>query len=213
MQKIKIIGISISILIIVLLVTIYLCSFYVGYVARDRTYSSLSDIPYNRVGVVLGTSKSLVSGAPNPYFTYRIDAAAALYHAGKIDRIVISGDNREKYYNEPLDMKKALIAQGVHPEHLYIDAAGLRTLDSIVRMNEIFGQDQFTVISQKFHNERAIFLAKSYGLDVVGYNAQDVSLSKGLKVQAREKLARVKVFLDIIFNKQPKHLGESIEIR
>ena len=212
MRTIKIISISIGVLILILLVTIYLCSFYVGYVARDKTYTSLSNIPYNRVGVVLGTSKSLVSGAPNPYFTYRMDAAASLYHAGKIDRIVISGDNREKYYNEPLDMKKALIAQGVNPEHLYIDAAGLRTLDSIVRMKEIFGQSQFTVISQKFHNERAILLGNVYDLDVIGFNAQDVTLAKGLKVQLREKLARVKVFLDIIFNKQPKHLGEPIQI-
>ena len=179
---------------------------------RDRLYSSVDEIPYNRVGVVLGTSKKLRTGTPNPFFEYRMDAAAKLYHAAKVDRLVISGDNGDIYYNEPLDMKKALIARGVKAEHLYMDAAGFRTLDSMVRMKEVFQETQFTVISQRFHNERAVFLAWAYDLDVIGFNAYDVKASQGLKVQMREVLARVKVYIDLLSNKQARFLGEPIQI-
>ena len=201
------------ILIVILLGTIYFCSFYVSHVTKHKLYSSVSEIPHNRVGMVLGTAKSLKSGIPNPYFVNRIQAAAELYHAGKVDRLVISGDNGEEYYNEHQDMKEALMAEGVEEKHLYIDAAGFRTLDSMVRMKEVFGQTKFTVISQQFHNERSIYLAQHFDMDVVGFNAEDIPLSLGFKVQMREKLARVKVFIDLIFNKQPRFLGDPIIIQ
>ena len=212
MQIIKKILITILCLTLLLGGVIWLCSYLIVSYAEDRTYSSIYDIPHNRVGVILGTSKSLRTGAPNPYFIYRIEAAAALYHVGKIDKLVISGDNSDKYYNEPRDMKKALMAKGISEDNLFIDAAGLRTLDSMVRMKEIFQQTTFTVISQKFHNERAIYLGRAFSLDVIGFNAEDVGVVRGFKVQTREKLARVKVFLDIMFNKQPRFLGEPIPI-
>lgn len=117
-----------------------------------------------------------------------------------------------KHYNEPQDMKDALIAKGVDADHLYIDAAGFRTLDSMVRMKEIFGQTKFTVISQQFHNERAIYLAEVYQMKPIAFNAKDVGHIRGLKVNIREKFARVKVFVDIILNIQPKFLGDSISI-
>lgn len=212
MRKSKNIIKSILFLILISIGVICFCSYWIQYRTKDKLYTSIYDIPYNHVGVVLGTSKSLKTGQPNPYFYNRIDAAAALYHAGKIDRLVISGDNSDIYYNEPRDMKKALVERGVNPNHLFIDAAGLRTLDSIVRMKLIFRQNKYTVISQKFHNERAVFLASVKAMDVIGFNAKDVELAHGLKVQSREKLARVKVFLDLLFDKQPKYLGKPIDI-
>lgn len=208
----KIIGRSLLILIILLIGVIGFSYFSIEYATKDRVYSSIKEIPYNRVGVVLGTSRTLRSGVPNPFFEYRMDAAAWLYHAGKVDRLVISGDNSEIYYNEPRDMKKALIARGVQPEHLYMDAAGFRTLDSMIRMKEVFQESKFTVISQEFHNERAIFLALANDLDVIGFNAKDVDPVKGLKVNVREAFARVKVYLDLLFDKQPRFLGEPISI-
>lgn len=179
----------------------------------EFVYDEIEQVPSNRVGLILGTSKKISSGLPNLYFRFRIEAAVKLYQAQKIDYILVSGDNSLKYYNEPLDMKKALIARGIPEEVIYLDYAGFRTLDSVVRCHKVFGQKRFTVISQEFHNKRAIYIGKSYGLDIVGYNAQDLSLRAGFKTQAREKLARVKVFLDLyLLGTQPKFLGKKIVI-
>lgn len=104
------------------------------------------------------------------------------------------------------------MAQGIPESRIFLDYAGFRTLDSVVRAKEIFGQDRFTVISQKFHNERAVYLARHYDIEAIGFNAQDVSVNNGFKTRIREWLARVKVFVDLLTNKQPKFLGEQIEI-
>lgn len=176
-------------------------------------YNNLDDIPYQKVGLVLGAAKTLGGGYLNPYFDYRIKAAKELYDADKVDFFVVSGDNGHESYNEPEDMRNALVELGVPDSVIYLDYAGFRTLDSVIRMKEIFGQDSFTVISQQFHNERAIYLAQSYGLSAYGYNARDVSLGRfGYKTLVREKFARVKMFIDILLNKQPRFLGEAVEI-
>lgn len=179
---------------------------------RAYAYDTVESIPENKVGMVLGTSKYLANGRPNYYFKFRIDATAELYKAGKIKYIVVSGDNHVKGYNEPQQMKDDLIDLGVPAEVIYLDYAGFRTLDSVVRMEKVFGQTKFTVISQRFHNERAIYIARHYGLDVVGYNASNVGVYSGFKTQLREKLARVKVFVDFLTHKQPKFLGEPVKI-
>lgn len=135
-----------------------------------------------------------------------------MYKAGKIEVIVISGDNSRNDYNEPEDMKNELMRHGVPENKIYLDYAGFRTLDSIVRMEKIFGQKSFTVISQKFHNERAIYIAHAQGLHAIGYNAEDVNIYRGFKTQVREKFARVKLFLDLWTGKEPKFLGEPVII-
>lgn len=191
---------------------IFMAGYAVQRVTDDKVFSSLGDIPSNRVGLLLGTSRTVRSGAPNAYFYNRVDAAAALYRAGKIQYLVISGDNSREGYNEPQDMKDALVERGVPAEVIYLDYAGFRTLDSVVRMEKIFGQDRFTIISQEFHNRRAIYIARQLGHEVVGYNAVDVSAYKGFKTNLREKLARVKMFVDLWTGKTPKFLGEPVEI-
>lgn len=206
-----IVTISLSLVAFLLLVIVF-CSYRVSSVTDHKTFNTIDDVPSRRIGLVLGTSKYLKNGEINPYFQNRINAAAALYHAGKIERLVLSGDHGSKYYNEPEDMKNALLLKGVSPKHIYLDYAGFRTLDSIVRMNAVFNQKIFTVISQEFHNKRAIFIGRNLGMDLIGYNAENVTLSKGVKVQIREALARVKVFIDLLLNVQPKYLGEPIEI-
>ena len=180
--------------------------------SKDYIYDDVSAISENKVGLVLGTSKYNANGSINYYFKYRIDAALELYKAGKIKYIVVSGDNSRNSYNEPEQMKEDLISGGVPEEFIYLDYAGFRTLDSIVRINKIFGQNSFTIISQRFHNERAVFIAQGYDLETVAYNAKDVNKHSGFKTQARERLARVKVFVDRLTNKQPKFLGEEIKI-
>lgn len=127
--------------------------------------------------------------------------------------VVISGDNSRKGYNEPEDMKSELMLRGIPEDKIYLDYAGFRTLDSVVRMEKIFGQKSFTIISQKFHNQRAIYIAHAKGLQVVGYNAEDVNAYSGFKTQLREKFARVKLFLDLWTGKNPKFLGEPVIIQ
>ena len=178
-----------------------------------RVYNSTNNIPYNKVGLLLGTSKFLQNGQLNLYYKYRINAAVSLFQSGKIDFILVSGDNSTKYYDEPSTIKKDLIKMGIPAKRIYLDYAGFRTLDSVIRCKEIFGQKSITIISQQFHNERAIYIAKQKDINAVGYNAQDVSIRYGLKTQLREKLARVKMIIDLVFNKKPKFLGEKIEIK
>jgi len=174
---------------------------------------SVSDLPKVKTAVVLGTNKSLSNGNPNLYFKYRIDAARELYKSGKIESIIVSGDNSVKGYNEPEQMKLDLIANGIPADKIYEDFAGFRTLDSVVRAKEIFGQNKVIFISQKFHNERAVFLAQKFGIEAYGYNAKDVNKYAGLKTNLREYLAKAKAYLDIWFNVEPKFGGEKIEIK
>ncbi|CAG0902738.1 unnamed protein product, partial [Cyprideis torosa] len=140
----------------------------------NLTYENVSKIPYNTYGLVLGTSKYTVNGNLNPYYQNRMEAAAKLYKSGKVKYLLVSGDNRTTKYNEPEKMKASLIELGVPADRIYPDYGGRRTLDSVVRAHEIFGLDEFTIISQGFHNERAIYIAKEKGLNCVGYNAKDV---------------------------------------
>lgn len=180
---------------------------------EDAVYDSSDAIQANRVGLVLGTSKYLRSRRPNPYFDNRIAAAVELYGKGKVRKLVISGDNRHSSYNEPRDMKQELVKRGIPDADIFLDYAGFRTYDSVFRLKEIFGQSRFTVISQEFHNRRAIFIAAALGLEAVGFNARDVGGASGLKVHARERLARVNAVLDVLLRKRPRFLGEKIEIR
>ena len=202
-----------GLLFILLVFVIFTCNIIISNTADGKTFTDISSTPKNRVGLVLGTSNKLTNGSPNPYYTYRINATKALYNADKIEFILVSGDNGSIYYNEPDTFKKDLIKAGIPERAIFLDYAGFRTLDSMFRAKFIFGLNNVTVISQKFHNERAIYIAKQKGLNAIGFNAQDVSTSQGIKVQLREYLARVKVFIDMLLNTQPKFYGTTIEIK
>ncbi len=191
---------------------ILLCDSIIESSAKGKTYTSVDRIPKNRVGLVLGTSKKTISGYENPYYSFRIRATVELYKANKIDFVLVSGDNGSIYYNEPTTMKKDLVQKGIPKNKIFLDYAGFRTLDSMVRANVVFGLDSVTVISQKFHNERAIYLADKKGLNAIGFNARDISNQHGYKVQLREYFARVKVFLDLVLKTEPKFYGNTIEI-
>ena len=180
--------------------------------ASDKVFNSTKEIPHNKVGLFLGTGKVLSNGRINLYYKYRIDAAVKLFKAGKIDFILVSGDNSTKDYDEPSTIKEDLIKKGIPSSKIYLDYAGFRTLDSVVRCKEIFGQNSITIISQQFHNERAIYIAKRKDIEAVGFNAKDVNVHYGFKTRLRERFARVKMVLDLIFGKKPKFLGEKIEI-
>ena len=180
--------------------------------SKGKLYDTVSDVPHYHTALVLGTSPIGRNGGPNLYFLSRIDATVKLYEAGKIDRILISGDNRKEEYNEPEEMKKALVDKGIPEEIIFLDYAGFRTLDSVVRAKEVFGQSKFIVVSQKFRNERAVFIAKKKGIKASGYNAADVRGRYGLITHVREWGARCKVFIDLLFGKKPHFLGEPVDI-
>lgn len=194
----------------VLLVVV--CDLRVRSYARGRLYSNLASVPHRHAALLLGTSSAFRDGRPNLFFQYRIDAADALLRAGKVDKILVSGDNRHLSYNEPQRMRRALLARGVPDSLIVLDYAGFRTLDSVVRAREVFGQDSFIVVSQRFHNERAVYLAGMHGIDAVGFNASDVRSLRAFKVHVRELLARVKVFLDLATHRGPHFLGERVEM-
>lgn len=180
--------------------------------SKPYIYTEVDSIPEKEVVMVLGTSKYLGGGYINYYFKYRIDASAELYDAGKAKAFLLSGDNSRKDYNEPEDMRLMLIEKGVPDSIINLDYAGFRTFDSVIRTNKVFGQERFLIVSQPFHAERAVYIARRMGLDAYGFNAQDVGRKAGFKTQVREKFARMKVFVDLLFNKKPKFLGEPIEI-
>tara|TARA_R110002033_G_scaffold21680_2_gene53428 strand:- start:1392 stop:2006 length:615 start_codon:yes stop_codon:yes gene_type:complete len=204
MKKLKIVVTSLILMLIGVLVTFH----WVGYKTKGLSYNDIESIPKNKVGLVLGASRLSPSGNINLFYKHRVDAAVALYNAGKIEYILVSGDNSRKDYDEPTDFKNDLIEKGIPAERIFLDYAGFRTLDSIVRAKEIFGQDAITIISQKFHNERAIYIAQHFGINAIAYNAKDV-----FKRPTREYLARAKASLDLLFNVEPKFLGDKIAIK
>lgn len=177
------------------------------------TFTDLDNMQAYDVALVLGTSKYTRTGNRNPFFAYRIDAAADLYFSGKVKKILVSGDNSLKEYNEPQDMYQALIAKGIPSQDIVLDFAGFRTFDSVIRAKEVFGQESFVVVSQQFHIERAIYIAHSKDMDnVVGYAAKDPTTAR-TKMLLREILARTKAVLDCyILGTSPKFLGDKVDM-
>jgi len=193
--------------------TIFITNKIIEKNTNEKIYTSFDEIPHNKVGLLLGTGKYLNDGRINAYYAYRITATKELFEAGKIDFILVSGDNGTRKYDEPTTIQKDLLESGIPTSSIFLDYAGFRTLDSVIRSKEVFGQESITIISQKFHNERAIYIANKKGIEAVGYNARDVNSYANTKIQIRESFARIKMMLDLLFNIQPKFLGEKIEIK
>lgn len=180
---------------------------WVSVQARQQLFLQAEQVEPVNVAVVLGTSKYL-GKVLNEYYVNRIDAAIALYQQGKVSHFLLSGDNAHRSYNEPWTMKRDLLAAGVPEERIFLDYAGFRTLDSVVRAKEIFDTDNFLIISQKFHCERALFIANSHRINAKCFAVPGPSRHSGMKVRLREVFARAKAVLDIyITNAKPKFLG------
>jgi len=198
-------------LIIVLLITATLfIDFYIKNISKDYIYSSVKKVPKENVALLLGTAKYIKKGKINYFYKYRIDAAVKLYKENKIKAILVSGDNATKYYNEPRRMYKDLLKAGIPKNRIYLDYAGFRTLDSIKRAGAIFSLKKYVIISQKFHLERAIFLAHANGANAIGFEAKSLpNTAASLRMRLREYLARVKAFLDVyILHTTPKFFGK-----
>ncbi|WP_083249363.1 SanA/YdcF family protein [Brachyspira hampsonii] len=180
--------------------------------SKRYIYSSIEKIPYNDVALVLGTSKYMNNGKINMYFKFRMDAAYELYKSGKVKYILVSGDNRYKSYNEPRQMRLDLIKLGVNKNHIFLDFAGFRTRDSIIRANKVFELTNFTIVSQPFHNERAILIARQKNINAIAYNANNVRKLYRVRQFPRELGARALMFIDILLNRPPKFYGDVIKI-
>jgi len=172
--------------------------------AKGRIYSQSAQIPHTQAALVLGCSPE-VSARPNLYFRYRIKAASELYHQGKVDYLIVSGDNSSKDYDETTAMAQALLQNGVPQQRIYCDYAGFSTLDSVLRLQQVFKLQSATIISQEFHLQRALCIADWHGLDCYGYAAKDLSNSTWtLRSMLRERLARVAMLADLLLQRQPR---------
>lgn len=210
----KVLLLTILLLFSLLLVSVVGCNLWIELQTQDRLYSDVNTIPAQKIALLLGTVKRLRHGDINSYFQYRIDAAVKLYKAGKVNHILASGSNHTSYYNEPIDMQKALIKNGIPAHAITLDYAGFRTLDSVVRCKEIFSQEtDIIIVSQPFHIKRALFISDFYNIQAIGFNAKDVPLRNDIKTPIREYLARFKAVLDLyVLKTQPKYLGKKVKI-
>lgn len=181
--------------------------------AEGRVFDTAADLPDCEVALVLGCARVLPDGRRNLYFKHRIAAVVDLWESGRVQHVLVSGDNSRKDYDEPTDMKEALVEAGLPAERIHCDYAGFRTLDSVVRARDVFQLDRFVVVSQPFHVERALYIARELGIEAYGYTARDVGGRAGMKTRAREDLARVKAVLDVkVLDTQPKFRGEPVPI-
>ena len=195
---------AIGIILLMYIVAMMVCNQIVVNNAKGKVFSDIDSIEYNKVGLLLGTTpQARIGRITNAFFTYRIDAAEQLYKRGKIEKILISGDeNSLDGVNETECMKDSLVARGIPASDIILDGKGYRTLNSIINANKTFGLKSFTIISQQFHNERAIYQAEHLGLDFEGiqaYNAEMPKTRRAFLTTIREYLARVKMFIDLIF--------------
>ena len=189
-----------------------LCNLWITRSTRQYVYFSIEHLPSNDVALVLGTSKRTEKGKENLFFKYRMEATARLFKEGKIKYIILSGNNDSEYYNEPLDMKKALLNLDIPENVMTLDYSGFRTFDSIIRCKQVFNQERFTIISQNFHNARALYIAHNEGIDAIAFAAQDVPGGYSIRTLIREYLARPKAVLDVHLFRPTTDITSNIEI-
>ena len=182
--------------------------------AKPYIYTDVQKIPAKKAALVLGCSKYLSGNRINYFYKYRIEAAVKLFKAGKVKAIVVSGDNGNKGYDEPTQMHDDLVKAGVPSNYIQLDYAGFRTLDSIVRAKAIFDLEDYIIVSQRFHLERAIYLAHSKKQKVLGFVAKGFENTVWAeRMRRRELLARIKAVLDVnVFGVEPKFYGEKVKV-
>lgn len=213
-KSVKITAWTAGILALLCITILMVCNQLVVSNAKGKVFSDIDSIKYSEVGLLLGTTPQARDGGRNYFFVYRIDAAELLYKAGKIEKILISGDEHSlDGVNEPESMRDSLVARGVPADAIILDGKGYRTICSVVNANKVFGLKSFTIISQKFHNERAIYQTEHLGLDVENiqaYNAQMPKSGRACLTSVREYFARVKMFLDILADEQTEYVVTQI---
>ena len=176
--------------------------------ASGKIFRTTESVPVNDVALVLGTGKFTARGNINLHFAQRIEAAAELFKSGKVRHLIVSGDNHVSTYDEPTDMRDALVAAGVPTNAITCDYAGFRTLDSVVRARTVFGLTNLTIVTEAFHCPRSVWIAQHHGLNAVAFAAPDLGVRWSARVKLRETLARTWCALDLyVLNRQPKFSG------
>ncbi len=185
---------------------------WIDQAALPYSTDRIDAVPPVDVALVLGTSPRVAGHRRNLFFEYRLDAAAQLLKTGKVKFLLVSGDNREKGYDEPTAMRDGLIARGVPADAIYRDFAGVRTLDSVLRARDVFAQSRYVVVSQAFHNHRAIWLARQHGIEAYGFDARDVPFALAPQVWLRQYLSAARAIYDVLAGSTSRHDGPRIEI-
>ncbi|CCP03701.1 outer membrane permeability protein SanA [Erwinia amylovora] len=184
---------------------------WVSWKTAPYVYDDLQALPHRQVGVVLGTAKFYRTGVINQYYLYRMQGALNAYNSGKVNYLLLSGDNARQSYNEPMTMRRDLIAAGVDPSDIVLDYAGFRTLDSIVRTRKVFDTNDFIIITQRFHCERALLIALHMGIQAQCYAVP--SPKNMMSVRLREVAARLGALADLyVMKREPRFLGPLVPI-
>lgn len=185
----------------IIILLIFTCNQIIVNNAKGKVFPDIDNVHYAEYGLLLGTTpQTRIGGKPSQFFKFRIDATEQLYKSGKIKNILISGDeNSLDGVNEVECMRDSLVARGINANDIILDGKGFRTIDSVVRTIKDFNIKDFIVISQRFHNERTIYLAKHLGFNIIGFNAADATSNMAIITYIREYFARVKMFIDISF--------------
>lgn len=178
---------------------ILFCNIYINLYSGRYLYENSNDLPASKYGLVLGTSKYLVSGGVNEFFTGRVKSSANLYHMGKIQKIIVSGYRESRYYNEPEKMKEDLLALGVPKSQIVLDSAGDRTILSVQNLSGVQLDENIIIISQKAHNQRAVFIARKAGIKAIGYNVPVNISGKIYLPYIREIFAKVLAFWEMLW--------------
>ncbi len=181
--------------------------------ARGDSAGSLDSVPRAQAALVLGAQVK-PDGTPSAMLADRIEAAAELYRAGKVEKLLLSGDHGRETYDEVGTMRRELLARGIPARDLFTDHAGFDTWDSAQRARRVFGVESAIVVTQRFHLARAVYAAHRAGLDATGYPADRRSYGRVLaRLRLREALARVKVVADSLTGAEPRFLGPPVPIR
>ncbi len=181
---------------------------WVTWRARRDIYDDIESVPHHRYGLVLGTGPVLANGAINHYYKYRIEAAALLYQQNKIDVIVVSGSDNGVDYSEPETMRSDLQKYGVPATQIIMDKGGARTIDSVLYAQSQGLMDDWLIVSQAFHNQRSLMLARHFKVNAHAYNAKDVE--GGWRVHVRERFARVRLAWDMLTGRLSVAGGQSL---
>ncbi|NCC85996.1 MAG: hypothetical protein EOM03_18135 [Clostridia bacterium] len=203
-------SIFLLVLAVVVALSVFLIDARVAAIGRSRLVS-LEDAPVADCVIVPG-AQVFADGTPSQMLQDRLDTALAYYNSGKTDRILVSGDNGQLDYNEVIVMRNYLLEQGVPIEEIFLDHAGFDTYDTMYRARDIFLVHKAVVVTQEFHLLRALYIGQELGLDVYGVASDPRRYAGADYYRLREYLARVKAFLDCLFNAKPTYLGETIPI-
>jgi len=150
----------------------------VFFTSYGHIYSNVDNVPHKQIGLVLGTSKYISGGSYNLFYDLRLKSASELIFKKKVDTLLLSG-SKDGLYNEPEKMKNDLLKMGVNENQIKLDYNGFRTLDSVVRAKEVYGYNDFVIVSQVFHTQRALFIARIRDIDAIGFGTGNPPFYKG----------------------------------